>query len=116
MFQCIIPVQHFSQPFSASNQTDLEADTPPFFFFKNSPRAHKSSSEGTVHSSPNNDKSRNANSARKVPSEVRRDHLESTDVSMAESEDFLSPRYSCFENPLRSTENLWDLLASGGMS
>ncbi|GFR97146.1 M-phase phosphoprotein 9 [Elysia marginata] len=64
---------------------------------KNSPRAHKSSSDGTVHSSPNDDKSRNAISVRKHPSDKRRDHLEqvlaaSTDVSQADSEDFLSPR------------------------
>lgn len=64
---------------------------------KNSPRAHKSSSEGTVLSSPNDDKSRNANSARKHSSEKRQAHTErlvaaSTDVSQADSEDFLSPR------------------------
>ncbi|KAK3740813.1 hypothetical protein RRG08_042797 [Elysia crispata] len=64
---------------------------------KNSPRAHKSSSEGTVHSSPKDDKSRNANSTRKLPTDLRRNRLEqeclgSTDVSQAESEDFLSPR------------------------
>ncbi|GFO27644.1 M-phase phosphoprotein 9 [Plakobranchus ocellatus] len=64
---------------------------------KNSPRATKSSSDATVSSSPRDDKSRNANSARKLQDEAKHDRLGEAfsapaDASQAESDDFLSPR------------------------
>ncbi|RUS84815.1 hypothetical protein EGW08_007430, partial [Elysia chlorotica] len=59
---------------------------------KNSPRAHKSSSEGTVNSSPKDDKSRNCHPASARRGLLEQECLASTEVSQAESEDFLSPR------------------------